>query len=236
MSVFQLYKWAIRRIDKIRRNFLWKGSKETCGRHCMSVGRRYNAQRNWADWVCSISPSSTEQWQQRTKPDKPCSNLPPDIDEIDAMLFRECTTTAIGNGTATKFWMDRWLEGCSLKEIAPAIYKLARRKNYTVAQGLEAGRWKQGLQRISTTEQLMEYTTLWTMIAQVQQTERLDKISWKFTANGSFSTSSAYRVQFIGSYADYAWSQLWKAKVENKCKFHSWILLRNKLWIADRIN
>jgi hypothetical protein len=33
------------------------------------------------------------------------------------------------------------------------------------------------------------------------------------------------RVQFIGSYADYAWSQLWKAKVENKCKFHLWILL-----------
>jgi hypothetical protein len=91
------------------------------------------------------------QWQQQTEPDKPCSNLSPDIDETDAMLFRACTMTAIGNGTATKFWMDIWLEGHGLKEIASAIYKLARRKNYTVAQGLEAGRWKQGQQRISTT-------------------------------------------------------------------------------------
>jgi hypothetical protein len=74
------------------------------------------------------------------------------------------------------------------------------------------------------------------MIAQVQQTEMPDKISWKFNANGSFSTSLAYRVQFIGSYTDREWSKLWKAKVENKCKFQSWILLQNKLWTTDRIN
>jgi hypothetical protein len=35
MSVFQLSKWTIRRIDKIRRNFLWKGSEEARGGHCM---------------------------------------------------------------------------------------------------------------------------------------------------------------------------------------------------------
>jgi hypothetical protein len=28
MTVFTLFKWAIKRIDKIRRNFLWKGSEE----------------------------------------------------------------------------------------------------------------------------------------------------------------------------------------------------------------
>jgi hypothetical protein len=35
MSVFQLSKWAVKRIDKIFRNFLWKGSEEACGGHCM---------------------------------------------------------------------------------------------------------------------------------------------------------------------------------------------------------
>jgi hypothetical protein len=56
-----------------------------------------------------------------------------------------------------------------------------------------------------------------------------DKISWMFNANGRFSTGSAYRVQFIGSYADHEWSHLWEAKVENKCKFHSWILLQKQV-------
>jgi hypothetical protein len=126
--------------------------------------------------------------------------------------------------------------GSSLKEIAPAIYKLAWQKSYTVAQGLEAGRWKQGMQRITTREELTQYITLWTMIGQVQRTDMPNKITWKFNANGRFSTSSAYRVQFIGSYADHDWSKLWQAKVENKCKFHLWILLQNRLWTADRIN
>jgi hypothetical protein len=40
-----------------------------------------------------------------------------------------------GNANTTKFWTDRWLEGRSPKEIAPAIFKLARRKKYTVVQG-----------------------------------------------------------------------------------------------------
>jgi hypothetical protein len=40
MSVFQLSKWAIRRIDKIRRNFLWRGSEEARGGHCMVSWRR----------------------------------------------------------------------------------------------------------------------------------------------------------------------------------------------------
>jgi hypothetical protein len=28
MTAFTLSKWAIKRIDRIRRNFLWKGSEE----------------------------------------------------------------------------------------------------------------------------------------------------------------------------------------------------------------
>jgi hypothetical protein len=158
-----------------------------------------------------------------------------DINEADAALFRACTTTVLGNGNSTKFWTDRWLQGHSPKEISPNIYKLAWRKNCTVAQGLPAGKWKQGLQRIETSEQIAEYISLWNMVAQVHRTETPDKITWQFTGNGIYSGRSAYRVQFIGSFADHEWSKLWQSKVENKCKFFSWLLLQNKLWTADRI-
>jgi hypothetical protein len=35
MTVFSLSKWAIKRIDKIRRNFMWNGSEDTRRGHCL---------------------------------------------------------------------------------------------------------------------------------------------------------------------------------------------------------
>jgi hypothetical protein len=73
------------------------------------------------------------------------------------------------------------------------------------------------------------------MVAQVQRTEQLNKVSCGFTGNGVYS-HSAYHTQFIGTFADHEWYRLWKSKAENKCKFFSWLLLQNRLWTtADRI-
>jgi hypothetical protein len=53
--------------------------------------------------------------------------------------------------------------------------------------------------------------------------------------DGKYTTKSAYEAQFLGSYPDFEWEHLWKAQTENKCKFHSWLLIQNKLWNADRL-
>jgi mannosylglycoprotein endo-beta-mannosidase len=35
LTVFRLQKWAIKKIDKLRRSFLWKGSVDANGGHCL---------------------------------------------------------------------------------------------------------------------------------------------------------------------------------------------------------
>ena len=35
LTVFALNKWAIKKIDKLRRGFLWKGAAEANGGHCL---------------------------------------------------------------------------------------------------------------------------------------------------------------------------------------------------------
>jgi hypothetical protein len=40
MTAFPLSKWAIRKIDKIRRHFLWQGSDETRRGHCLVNWKR----------------------------------------------------------------------------------------------------------------------------------------------------------------------------------------------------
>jgi hypothetical protein len=53
--------------------------------------------------------------------------------------------------------------------------------------------------------------------------------------DGQYSSLSAYQMQFVGAFAEFAWDQVWKLKVEAKCKFFCWLLLQNKLWTSDRI-
>jgi hypothetical protein len=104
----------------------------------------------------------------------------------------------------------------SPQDIAPTIFELAWRKKYTVAQGLNNGKWMQGLQRMATPEQIQQFIKVWTLAAQVQRTEEPDKITWRFTTNGVYA-------QFIGSYADYDWHRVWTAQVEHKCRFFAWL-------------
>ena len=50
-----------------------------------------------------------------------------------------------------------------------------------------------------------------------------------------FTVKSAYRVQFWGACVSELLGSIWKTKVENKCRFFTWLLLQDRLPTADRI-
>jgi hypothetical protein len=106
---------------------------------------------------------------------------------------------------------------------------LATRKKITVAQAMVNGRWKRGLQKITTTSEINQNVRLWSMLRDYQLTDHADEISWWFSANGKYSTRSAYCMQFLGSYAEFDWDQVWKLKAEPKYKFFGWLFLQNKV-------
>jgi len=47
LTVFKLQKWAIKKIDKIRRSFLWKGSHEANGGHCLVQWKKAMRPKNF---------------------------------------------------------------------------------------------------------------------------------------------------------------------------------------------
>jgi hypothetical protein len=165
------------------------------------------------------------QWLKWKDANKPWGRLPILQSRTEEALFRACTTITVGNGQATKFWHDRWIDGQSPKDHAPALYRLTRRKKITVAQGCNARKWLNGLQRMNSGEEINQLVLLWSLINQVQLSEQPDDIHWRFATDGKYTTKSAYEAQF-----------LWQVKVESNCKFYSWLFLQNKLWIADRLN
>jgi hypothetical protein len=120
------------------------------------------------------------------------------------------------------------------QEVAPSLMRYAWRKNASVANALRDGNRMKGLTRISMMEEVTQFVSLWTMIRQVRLSDQPDKIVWRFTEHGNYTVRSAYSAQFLGSFADGDWTNLWKGEVENKCKLFAW-LLQNKLWTTDQI-
>jgi hypothetical protein len=90
--------------------------------------------------------------------------------------------------------------------------------------------------RITTTTQIQEFIGLWIKLQGVQlQSDVQDTITWKWTADGNYSTRSTYKIQFRGSHRKFQHELIWKAQAENKCKIHTCILLRNKILTAGNV-
>jgi len=110
LTVFAINKWAIKRIDKIRRSFLWKGSAEANGGHCLVrwakvmrpkkfgglgvldlelFGRALRLRWLWLEWTDQERP-----WVGTTVP----------CDAMDRQLFRISTVVTIGDGCKASFW------------------------------------------------------------------------------------------------------------------------------------
>ena len=174
-------------------------------------------------------------WQvQDSKPwvgtELPCNDR-------DRLLFNASTTITIGNGDKARLWHHNWLEGEAPRFLAPHLFEVVRCKNRTVRQELQNGNWIRSLRaRITTSVQIQEFVALWIRLQDVQlMPDVQDSIVWRWTADGNYSTRSAYRIQFRGSHCKFQADLIWRARAENKCKVHAWILIHDKILTADNL-
>jgi hypothetical protein len=87
--------------------------------------------------------------------------------EVDKQLFRASTIVTVGNGKRASFWDTPWLGGHAPRDLAPALFKLAWRKNQSVRDNLLNNNWTRGLWRMSTTDEMAELVSLWALISEV---------------------------------------------------------------------
>jgi hypothetical protein len=134
MTVFPLSKWAIKKIDKIKRNFLWHGSEETRKGYCMVNWRRVQMLKKLGGiGITDLVKFNRAlrlrwQWYQWNGRSKPWVQLPVMANAEEQALFQACTIITFGDGAKIKFWHDRWLHNQSPREVAPGMYRLVWRK------------------------------------------------------------------------------------------------------------
>jgi hypothetical protein len=129
----------------------------------------------------------------------------------DMSLFYDSIDLHIGNGKTASFWHTPWLEGRKPKDIAPSIFSISKKKNFTVHKGLEQDFWISNLSFEDgiTVDHISEFTTAWTKIQHVLLNDESDHITWRLSNTGSYSSSMAYLAQFDDTPNSYMMPAVW---------------------------
>ena len=84
---------------------------------------------------------------------------------------------------------------------------------------------------------MTEFVTFWELTREVTlDNSRKDSIRWRWTADGEYTTKSAYRIQFEGTFSKMKIMPIWKAKAEPKCHVLAWTLLHKKILTANNLS
>jgi hypothetical protein len=134
LTVFPPQKWLLQTIDKMRRNFLWKGSNpEACtGGHCL------------INWPTTFLPKSKGGlgildldrfarglrlrwlWLRWKSKDRAWTAMKLPCDKTDEDLFNASTSVTVGNGKIAEFWKSSWIRGQAPKNITPSLLSAFR--------------------------------------------------------------------------------------------------------------
>ena len=121
------------------------------------------------------------------------------------------------------FWFCNRISGRSAHNIAPSLFAKTTRKNITVQKALVGNTWISHISPLASSIEIKEYVELWEAISSVQlNCGAKDEIIWCWPTNGEYTTRSAYLIQFLGSFSRLKLIPIWKAKVEQKCRFFAW--------------
>ena len=135
LTAFPLQKWAIKQIDKVRRSFLWKGSADANGGHCLVQWAKVKRPKKLGGLgVLDLELFSRALrlrwlWFEWVDRDRPWVGGATPVSEVDRQLFTACTTVQIGNNNKAQFWESSWIEGRAPRDIAPLLYKLFGARN-----------------------------------------------------------------------------------------------------------
>jgi hypothetical protein len=86
---------------------------------------------------------------------EPCQIGPKEVESLLALAI----STEVGNGAITMFWQDKWLDGRSIKDMAPHLYALVPKRRENRRIFLEALSNEQWLEIFKETFQLQPYSS-----------------------------------------------------------------------------
>jgi hypothetical protein len=156
--------------------------------------------------------------------------------ELD--VFAASTTMEVGDGESALFWEDKWLDGRSIKELAPEVYALVpkhRRKARMVREAVIDRTWIPDIVGAPSALALWQYVQLWGRLRGVQLSVEHDRMVWRWTTDGRYSARSCYDTLFQGAITSGSWRLNWKSWAPPRVKFFIWLACMDRCWTGERL-
>jgi hypothetical protein len=237
-------KKSLKQLERIERGFLWAGREEAKGGNCHVSWRRvcrpislgglgvHDLERT------GLALRMRWLWFSRTDINRAWSGLDLQFSAEERALFFASTTMSLGNGATALFWEDRWIQGRSIRELAPLLYECIpkrRRRTRTVADGLQGHSWARDIHGTLGVHEIGQYLRIWMAIEHTTLGEEPDTLLWKWTASGTYTAKSCYFASFHGSTTSPTWRMIWKCWAPPRVKFFHWLADLDRCWTADRL-
>ncbi|KAM0879448.1 hypothetical protein ACQ4PT_034225 [Festuca glaucescens] len=136
------------------------------------------------------------------------------------------------------FWADPWIGGLTTHAITPAVVALVKPRflrRRTVREGLLGQAWVLDIAGELSIDATVQFLRLWEAVARVPVGGGDDGFRWKWTADGTFSSRTAYQLLFEGTTALPGATHIWNSIAPMKFRLHAWLALRRCCWTADRL-
>ena len=117
-------------------------------------------------------------------------------------IFRASTSWTLGDGNKCRFWIDPWLDGSSIVEIAPVLVALVPKRRHSrqlVSEAIPRRSWIGDIQGALGVESTIQYVDIWRRLSGISLQNSSDSIRWKWTESGTYSAKSCYLALFHGS-------------------------------------
>ncbi|KAK1679133.1 hypothetical protein QYE76_039981 [Lolium multiflorum] len=185
LMVLGLDKKTLKQVNKILRGFLWAGRADANGGNChVNWSRVCRPLRLGGLGIPDLARTAISLrvrwiWRMRTDPMRPWHGLNMQFSKVELDVFAASTSMEVGNGESALFWEDKWLDGRSVKEMAPEVYALVpkrRKKARTVREALIERAWVPDIAGAPSALALWQYVQLWCRLRDMQLST--DRIGW----------------------------------------------------------
>ncbi|PWA42034.1 reverse transcriptase zinc-binding domain-containing protein [Artemisia annua] len=166
---------------------------------------------------------------------KTCSKI-----QVGGIGINQMFKGKIGNGKHIRFWLDPWVSNEPLKDVFPSLFKMAKDKRCTVADGLLMSSNRFGGITGSQNSRMIdggniELSRLESMMDGIFLSDEVDKWSWIGNKHKEFSVKAVK--DFLNSVHDYSnrFVLSWSKWVPKKCNIFMWRVGLDRIQTASAL-
>ncbi|WMV33012.1 hypothetical protein MTR67_026397 [Solanum verrucosum] len=265
MALLPMPSEVIEQIDKIRRDFLWKGNREKHKFHLIKwekvtqpkyqggLGIKNLAAHNKSmmmKWLWRYNLEDAGLWKEviiakHGRLNQWCSNittLPYGVGLWKSIrmlwdTFDQNAYFELGNGVLLKFWTDKWLGNITLQEDFPDLFRIAQDPNSIIAANREGINWDIRFRRNMHDWEVNDLVDLFARLQHCHiNLQAADKLKWGHQ-KGVYTVKEGYQQLCSRNpvIANWPWKLIWRTKLPPKVVFFTWIALYEACLTQDNI-